>query len=105
MANKPTEGAEQPGRLKQIRMVASMVHQAARKALPSAFAGAAAAVLQNLRGNWSVTPAVSGNRSMDLVHRAVGRPGVLLISEGPSSRVSALLGAEKKRLARAAHEV
>ncbi|MDX6430691.1 MAG: hypothetical protein QOE54_3057, partial [Streptosporangiaceae bacterium] len=67
--------------------------------------GAAASVLDNMRGGWTVTPAVSGNRSLDLVHRAVGRPGVLLVSEGPASRVAPLLGAEKKRLARAAAQV
>ena len=36
--------------------------------------GAAAAVLQTMRGNWTVTPAVAANRNMDVVHRAVGRP-------------------------------
>jgi len=67
--------------------------------------GAAAAILENMRGNWSVTPGVNGNRSMDVVHRVVGRPGVLLVSEGPSGRVGPLLGAEKKRIARAAQQV
>jgi hypothetical protein len=67
--------------------------------------GAAASVLDNMRGGWTVTPAVSGNRSLDLVHRAVGRPGVLLVSEGPASRVAPLLSAEKKRLSRAAAQV
>jgi hypothetical protein len=159
MANKPIDGTERPGRFKQIRMVAAMLHQADRRALPlvalSAIGtivvfvvvgivlglaayliplgvmlgvlvglivfgqlaqraqyrlaegqmGAAASVLENMRGNWTVTPAVAGNRSMDMVHRAVGRPGVVLVSEGPSSRVGALLGSEKKRIARAAHEV
>ena len=37
--------------------------------------GAAAAVLQTMRGNWTVTPAIAANRNMDVVHRAVGRPG------------------------------
>src|SRR5262245_9104955 len=38
MANKPTEGAERPGRLKQIRLAAQMLHQADPKALPIVFA-------------------------------------------------------------------
>lgn len=67
--------------------------------------GAAAAVLQAMRGNWTVTPAVSGNRDLDVVHRIVGRPGVILVSEGPRSRVGKLLAAEKKRIARVAFEV
>lgn len=67
--------------------------------------GAAAAILKNMRGNWTVTEAVSGNRNLDMVHRAVGRPGVVLVSEGPRNRVGQLLGAEKKRISRAAQQV
>ncbi|TYB43643.1 DUF4191 domain-containing protein [Actinomadura chibensis] len=67
--------------------------------------GAAAAILKNMRGNWTVTEAVSGNRNLDMVHRAVGRPGVVLVSEGPRGRVGQLLGAEKKRISRAAQQV
>ncbi|TDE30217.1 DUF4191 domain-containing protein [Actinomadura sp. 6K520] len=67
--------------------------------------GAAVAILKNMRGDWTVTEAVSGNRNLDMVHRAVGRPGVVLVSEGPRSRVGPLLGAEKKRLSRAAQQV
>ena len=67
--------------------------------------GAAAAILKNMRGNWTVTEAVSGNRNLDMVHRAVGRPGVILVSEGPRNRVGSLLGAEKKRISRAAQQV
>jgi hypothetical protein len=36
--------------------------------------GAAASVLQTLRGDWRVTPAVGFNKNMDLVHRVIGRP-------------------------------
>jgi Domain of unknown function (DUF4191) len=159
MANKPTDGAARPGRIKQIGTLAKVLHQANPKALPIVFGaaigtlivvvvigliidqllflvplgimgailvgvivfgqlaqrtqyqmlagqpGAAASVLDNMRGGWTVTPAVAGNRSLDMVHRAVGRAGVLLVSEGPASRVAPLLGAEKKRLSRAAAQV
>lgn len=67
--------------------------------------GAAAAILQSMRGNWTVTPAVAANRSMDVVHRAVGRPGVVLVAEGAPTRVGGLLAAEKKRVSRVAHDV
>ena len=67
--------------------------------------GAAAAVLQNMRGNWTVTPAVSANRNMDVVHRTVGRPGVILVGEGSPARLASLMAAEKKRVARVAYEV
>jgi hypothetical protein len=67
--------------------------------------GAAAAVLQSMRGNWTVTPAVTANRTMDVVHRAVGRPGVVLVGEGVPTRVTALLAAERKKTERVAHGV
>ena len=61
--------------------------------------GAAAAVLQNLRG-WTITPAVAANRQQNVVSRAVGRPGVVLIGEGDPGRIAALLAGERKRTAR-----
>jgi hypothetical protein len=67
--------------------------------------GAAVAVLQNMRGDWTVTPAVAGNRTMDVVHRAVGRPGVVLVGEGVPSRVAGLIAAERKKTERVAHGV
>ncbi len=62
--------------------------------------GAAAAILQSMRGNWTVTPAIAANRNMDVVHRTVGKPGVVLVGEGSPSRLPSLLAAEKKRVAR-----
>jgi len=157
MAKKSQDGQdESPGRLKQIRMVASLVHQANPKALPMVFAaaigtlivfvvlglvlgqallliplgvlaavavgmivfgqlaqrtqysmlegrpGAAASIVENMRGRWVVTPAVQANRNMDVVHRVVGHPGVILLAEGPAARVGKLIGAEKKRVSRVA---
>jgi hypothetical protein len=147
------------GRLKQIRMVAKLVNQQNKRALPITFGaaaavivifvlvgllialpavlipvgvlfgvmtamilfgrfaqqaqysaidgqlGAAVAVLQNMRGDWTVTPAVAGNRTMDVVHRAVGRPGVVLVGEGVPTRVAGLLAAERKKTERVAHGV
>ena len=62
--------------------------------------GAAAAVLKGMRGDWRVTPAVGFTREQDLVHRVVGRPGIVLVGEGAPSRTRSLLVTEKKRLAR-----
>jgi hypothetical protein len=67
--------------------------------------GAAAAVLENMRGSWTVTPAIAANRNMDVVHRAVGKPGVILVAEGSPTRLVGLLAAEKKRVSRVAYEV
>jgi Domain of unknown function (DUF4191) len=79
--------------------------QAAQYAAIEGQPGAAAAVLENMRGNWTVTPAVAANRNLDVVHRAVGRPGVILVGEGSPNRLAGLLAAEKKRVARVAYEV
>ena len=62
--------------------------------------GAAAAVIESMRGNWSVTPAVAVTRNQDLVSRVVGRCGVILVGEGAPSRVVALLATERKKTAR-----
>jgi hypothetical protein len=68
--------------------------------------GAAAAVIQSMRGsNWLVTPAVAVSKSQDIITRVVGKPGVVLVSEGPSSRVVPLLATERKRTARWLPEV
>jgi hypothetical protein len=67
--------------------------------------GAAAAVVQSMRGNWTVTPAIAGNRNMDIVHRVVGRPGVILIGEGQPNGLASLMAAEKKKISRIAYGV
>lgn len=67
--------------------------------------GAAAAIVQSMRGNWTVTPAVAGNRNMDIVHRVVGRPGVVLIGEGAPNGLASLMSAEKKKISRIAYGV
>jgi hypothetical protein len=66
--------------------------------------GAAAAVLQNMRGNWRVTPAVQFSREQDMVHRVIGRPGIVLVGEGSPARLRGLLVNEKKALARVVGE-
>jgi len=67
--------------------------------------GAAAAVLQGLRGGFTTTPAIAANRNMDVVHRTIGKPGVILVGEGSPTRLPSLLAAEKKRIARIANQI
>ncbi|HEY5837207.1 DUF4191 domain-containing protein [Streptomyces sp.] len=67
--------------------------------------GAAAAVLQNVGRGWTTTPAVAMNKSQDVVHRAVGKAGVVLIGEGNPNRVKSLLAAEKRKVARVVYDV
>lgn len=62
--------------------------------------GAAAAALNMLRRGWTVTPGVAVTRNQDVVHRAVGRPGVVLVGEGGPSRLVNLLAQEKRKVAR-----
>ena len=67
--------------------------------------GAAAWVLDNLRGKWRVTPGVAATGHFDAVHRVIGRPGVILVGEGAPTRVKPLLAQEKKRTARLVGEI
>jgi hypothetical protein len=67
--------------------------------------GAAAAVLENVGKGWTITPAVAMNRSQDVVHRAVGRAGIVLVAEGNPNRLRSLLASEKKRMARVVSDV
>jgi len=62
--------------------------------------GAAAAILNTMRGQWFVTPAVAVTAKQDMVHRVVGRCGVVLVGEGSSQRVKGLLAKERKRLSK-----
>jgi hypothetical protein len=63
--------------------------------------GAAAAVLeQSLKRGWSMTPAVQFNRQQDLVHRLIGRAGILLVAEGDPGRLPQLVNTERKAIAR-----
>ncbi|MGW7687123.1 DUF4191 domain-containing protein [Kribbella sp. NPDC054772] len=65
-------------------------------------AGAAASALQTLRRGWNVTPAIAVTKNADIVHRVVGRPGIVLVGEGQASRVKNLLTAEAKKHGRVA---
>ncbi|WP_062357841.1 DUF4191 domain-containing protein [Herbidospora yilanensis] len=149
-----------PGRIKQLRMVAQIIKKANPKGMPIVYAtvvavialavviglltgafwyalilgipvallagmllfgrfaqraqyslldgqpGAVYAILQGMRGNWMVEEKpVAVNREQDLVFRLVGYPGVILVSEGPGTRVQKMLVAEKKRVQRVAIDV
>ena len=68
-------------------------------------AGAAGWMLQQqLRGDWRLTQGVAGTTQLDVVHRLVGRPGVVLVGEGVQHRVRGLIAQEKKRTARVVGE-
>jgi hypothetical protein len=60
--------------------------------------GAAASIIETMRGDWRVSPAVASTTQFDMVHLVIGRPGVILIGEGNPSRVKGLIAQEKRRL-------
>jgi hypothetical protein len=62
--------------------------------------GAAAQIVETMRGDWRVTPAMASTTQFDFVHLVIGRPGVILLAEGNPSRVRSMLGQEKRRLAK-----
>lgn len=62
--------------------------------------GAAASIIEQMRGDWRVTPAVSATTQMDMVHLVLNRRGVILVAEGDRQRIRNLLGQEKRRLSK-----
>ena len=61
--------------------------------------GAGASVLMSIRKGFTTTPAVSAARNQDMVHRVVGRSGIILVGEGTPA-VRTLLQDEKKKVER-----
>lgn len=59
--------------------------------------GAAAGALQMMKRGWNVKPAAGFTKNQDVMHRVIGRPGIVLVGEGNSSRVRSLLAAERKK--------
>lgn len=62
--------------------------------------GAAASIIENMRGDWRVTPAIVSTTQFDMVHLVIGRPGVILLGEGNPTRVRGLINQEKRRLSK-----
>ena len=67
--------------------------------------GAAAAVLQDMRGGWTTTPGVAVNKNRDIVHRVVCRAGIVLVAEGSARTSRDLLTSEERRTSRFAQGV
>ena len=62
--------------------------------------GAGASVLMAIRKGWTTTPAVAVNKSQDMVHRSVGRGGIVLTAEGSPAAVRGMLQDERKKAER-----
>jgi hypothetical protein len=61
--------------------------------------GAGASVLMAIRKGWTTTPAVAVNRQQDMVHRSVGRAGIVITGEGGFA-VQQMMQDEKKKAER-----
>ena len=59
--------------------------------------GAGASVLMAIRKGWTTTPAVAVNRNQDMVHRSVGRAGIVLTGEGSGAAVKQMIADERKK--------
>lgn len=73
-----------------------------RRAEKAAFAqldgqpGRSGAALSTLRRGWIFEQQpVAANKSQDVIFRAIGRPGIVLVTEGPTNRVAPLVQKEK----------
>lgn len=65
--------------------------------------GAVGAILRSsLRRGWrgSEMPVAMNGKTQDAVYRAVGRPGVVLIAEGPKTRTNRMLEDERRKVTR-----
>ena len=60
--------------------------------------GAAASIVENMRGDFRVTPALASTTQMDFVHLVICRGGVVLLGEGNPARVRDSSAQERKRL-------
>lgn len=67
--------------------------------------GAAGRALQLLRRGWKIEAPVAFNKQQDLVHRVVGRPGIVLVAEGNPNRVKPLMAAERRKHERVVADV
>jgi hypothetical protein len=61
--------------------------------------GAGASVLMAIRKGWVTTPAVAVTKNQDMVHRSLGRGGIVLTGEGTQA-VRAMLQDERKKAER-----
>ena len=59
--------------------------------------GSAEVAMSMLSKDWVKSPVITANRQLDIVHRAVGPAGIVLIGEGDPGRVRAMLATEAKK--------
>ena len=61
--------------------------------------GSVYAVTSQIRRGWIISDQpVAANKEQDLIWRLIGRPGVVLVTEGPTQRVQSLVNQEKRKI-------
>lgn len=68
-------------------------------------AGSGEVALGMLDKKWFTTPAIAANKHKDVVHRALGPGGLILIGEGERGRLKQLLASEKRKHEQVAYGV
>src|SRR5690606_19451836 len=61
--------------------------------------GAAASIIEQMRGDWRVTPALASTTQLDMIHLVLNPRRAILPAEGDRQRPRALLPQEQRRLA------
>ena len=59
--------------------------------------GSAEVALQMLPKGWTSQPAIAVNRSLDVIHRAIGPGGIVLVGQGDPKRVRTMLANEQRK--------
>lgn len=81
-----------------------MLAQLVRPAMFTQLDGTTAAVyvvLNDIKRGWVVDQEpIAMNKNQDIVWRLIGRPGVVLVTEGPTSRVMSMVNQERKAIRR-----
>ncbi len=97
--------AASAGMLLATTLLTRMANKAMYKQLEGV-KGNVYAILRSIKRGWIIEEEpVAFNRKQDLVYRLVGRPGIVLISEGPSSRAAELLNEQERKCHRVAPSV
>lgn len=89
-----------------IFLLGSLVRKASYRQI-SGMPGAVSAVLGQSPRGWSVDrePVAINPRSKEMVFRAVGRPGVVIITEGSKNRLEKIIEEQRRKLRHVANNV
>ena len=88
------------GLMAVLSTLSRRVQRSAYKQLDGQTGGGWAVIEQSVKRGWSKTPAVQFNQQQDMVHRLIGRAGIMLVAEGDPVRTAKLLANERKAIAR-----